>query len=139
MPSKFLCLANFFFNYNAHLSTSSFILASFIKSCSHNSNLYWIYLLYILEIKEETHEFDLKDRSYGSAMYFMNMDTSINASSLKLYRYQKFDKHRILPFKYIYYIKFRSNQSIWQAYNIIVNLIFNILGGWRPLKIILPI
>lgn len=91
------------------------------------SNPFWIYPLGIVEIKSEIDKFSTKFPQRGTSAHFMNMQISVINEVDGLYRTQKFDKRRSLPFKYSQYLQFRSNRSISQSYNIVQSQAFPIL------------
>lgn len=94
--------------------------------CSYN-NPYWIYPLTVLQIKEETSKYDSEHPTRGIEANFMNMTISVNTVYPEMYQCRKYDKRRNLPFKYTQYIKFRSNRSVRQAYNIVISQTMPIL------------
>ena len=57
----------------------------------------------------------------------MNAKFQINEITSQAFMFRKFDKHQNLPFPYIQYIKFFSNKSIHQAYNIAISQVLPIL------------
>ena len=85
------------------------------------NNPYWIYLLNILEIKEETTSFDQSNPTRRISVHFMNVEFSLNELDLGLFIFRKYDKRRSLPFQYMQFIKFQSNQVVHQAYNIVIS------------------
>ena len=92
-----------------------------------DDNPYWIYPLYILEIKEETTTFSIQDNQKGILAQFMNVELSVNENCPELYTYKKYDKRRALSFEYTQYIKFRLNRPVRQAYNICISQVLSIL------------
>ena len=90
-------------------------------------NPYWIYPLNVLEIKEETTSFSLENPGKGICAHFMNMELQVNEANPSLFSFKKFDKRRSLPFAYTQYIKFHSNRTVHQAYNIVVSQLLPIL------------
>jgi hypothetical protein len=96
------------------------------QKCSPD-NPFWIYPLWVLEIKEETSEFSHSDPIRGIQMHFMNLEVSVDKSAPQLYTFRKYDKRCALPFPYTQYIKFKSNRNVRQAYNIAISQVLPIL------------
>jgi hypothetical protein len=63
-------------------------------------NPFWIYPVSILEIKEDTSGFSLNDPQRGVSAHFMNAKLLIHKTELVNFQLRKFDKRRLLPFKY---------------------------------------
>jgi hypothetical protein len=91
------------------------------------SNPYWIYPLGIVEIKSEIDRFSVVFPQRGTSAHFMNMQISIINEVDGIYRTQKIDKRRNLPFEYSQFLQFKSNRSVSQSYNIIQSQAFPIL------------
>jgi len=86
-------------------------------------NPYWIYPLYILEIKCEVAKYATDDPERGIQAHFMNLDIMIYSSESQTsnFNFCKYDKRRDLPFAYTQYIKFWSNRPIKQSYAVAVS------------------
>ena len=92
-----------------------------------DSNPWWIYPLHVLEIKEETTSSASDNPACNTEAHFMNVVVTIHDHDSGRYSFTKFDKRRTLPFQYTQYIKFRSNRSVRQAYNIAISQLVPIL------------
>ena len=86
-----------------------------------SSNPFWIYPLHILEIRMEVSCFSTINPTHGLKAHFINVLLSISNEESGMFRIQKFDKWRDLPFLYTQYIKLCSNRPVKQAYNIIIS------------------
>jgi hypothetical protein len=93
----------------------------------NEDNPYWIYPFNVLEIKEEISEFSQADPRKGITTQFINAEFRVNETIPQHFSFCKFDKRRSLPFTYIQYIKFASNRSVHQAYNIAISQVLPIL------------
>ena len=92
-----------------------------------DSNPWWIYPLHVLEIKEETSRSTSDYPTGFTVAHFMNVAVTIHDPDSGKFSFTKFDKRRTLPFQYTQYIKFRSNRSVHQAYNIAISQLVPIL------------
>ena len=98
-----------------------------LEQTHSDKNPFWIYFVSIQEIKEETLGFSLNDPQQRVSTYFMNAKLLIHETKLVNFQLRKFDKRRLLTFKYMQYIKFKSNRLIQQAYNILILQVLPIL------------
>jgi hypothetical protein len=90
-------------------------------------NPFWIYPLDVLEIKEETSKFSQLYPKRGIQAHFMNYEFQVNELTPHEFNFSKFNKQRNLSFPYIQYIKYRSNRSVHQSYNIAISQVLSIL------------
>ena len=70
---------------------------------------------------------DLENPERGMSVHFMNVEINVNPALPNAYKFRKYDKRRALPFKYTQYIKYKSNRSVKQAYNIAISQLVPIL------------